>query len=136
LQMERATASPDSDATAEMYILNADDSIDLDLGTLTHTEDVGDTVEQPAPDLDLDNLDGLEGEDHGAAPTVEMDVSDMTMPEAEALTLSEIGTKLDLARAYMDMGDPDGARSILEEVIAEGDDAQQVDAKRLLDKLP
>ena len=60
----------------------------------------------------------------------------MTMPESEALTLSEIGTKLDLARAYMDMGDPDGARSILEEVIAEGDNAQQVDAKRLLEKLP
>jgi pilus assembly protein FimV len=60
----------------------------------------------------------------------------MTMPESEALTLSEIGTKLDLARAYMDMGDPDGARSILEEVIAEGDSAQQVDAKRLLEKLP
>jgi pilus assembly protein FimV len=31
----------------------------------------------------------------------------------------EIGTKLDLARAYMDMGDPDGARGILEEVIEE-----------------
>ena len=135
MHMERMAASPDTDVTAEMSILNADDSIDLDLGTLTHTEDVGDTVEQPAPDLDMANLDGLD-DDHGAAPTVEMDVSDMTMPEAEALTLSEIGTKLDLARAYMDMGDPDGARSILEEVIAEGDDAQQVDAKRLLDKLP
>ena len=31
--------------------------------------------------------------------------------------MSEVGTKLDLARAYMDMGDPDGARNILEEVL-------------------
>ena len=135
MHMERTAGSADSDATAEMFILNADESLDLDLGTLTHAEDVGDTVEQPAPDLDLSDL-GDDSGDRGAAPTVEMDVSDMTMPESEALTLSEIGTKLDLARAYMDMGDPDGARSILEEVISEGDDAQQVDAKRLLDKLP
>ena len=34
--------------------------------------------------------------------------------------MSEVGTKLDLARAYMDMGDPEGARSILEEVVQEG----------------
>ena len=34
--------------------------------------------------------------------------------------MSEVGTKLDLARAYMDMGDPDGARSILNEVLQEG----------------
>jgi pilus assembly protein FimV len=32
---------------------------------------------------------------------------------AEPATMSEVGTKLDLARAYMDMGDPAGARSIL-----------------------
>ena len=31
--------------------------------------------------------------------------------ELDAVTLSEVGTKLDLARAYVDMGDPDGARS-------------------------
>ena len=34
--------------------------------------------------------------------------------------MSEVGTKLDLARAYMDMGDPEGARNILEEVLSEG----------------
>ncbi len=34
--------------------------------------------------------------------------------------MSEVGTKLDLARAYMDMGDPEGARNILEEVVTEG----------------
>ena len=49
--------------------------------------------------------------------------------------LSEVGTKLDLARAYMDMGDPDGARGILEEVIAEGDETQQADARELLEAL-
>ena len=41
---------------------------------------------------------------------------------SEARTMTEVGTKLDLARAYVDMGDPAGARSILEEVLDEGDD--------------
>lgn len=43
-----------------------------------------------------------------------------------------IGTKLDLAKAYMDMGDPDGARSMLDEVIVEGNDTQKAEARRLL----
>lgn len=46
-----------------------------------------------------------------------------------------LGTKLDLARAYADMGDPDGARAMLEEVIAEGDSAQQEQARKLLVEL-
>ena len=46
-----------------------------------------------------------------------------------------LGTKLDLARAYADMGDPDGARGMLEEVIAEGDAEQQDQARKLLAEL-
>jgi len=44
-------------------------------------------------------------------------------------------TKLDLARAYIDMGDDDGAREILGEVISEGDSNQQGEASELLGKL-
>ena len=43
-----------------------------------------------------------------------------------------VGTKLDLARAYLDMGDPEGARSMLQEVLNEGNDTQKGEAKRLL----
>ena len=46
-----------------------------------------------------------------------------------------VGTKLDLAKAYLDMGDPDGARSMLEEVVAEGNDAQKAEAHRLIAEL-
>ena len=45
---------------------------------------------------------------------------------------SQVSTKLDLARAYIDMGDVEGARSTLEEVIAEGNDDQRKEAKALL----
>ena len=43
-----------------------------------------------------------------------------------------IGTKLDLAKAYLDMGDPDGARAMLEEVLVEGNSQQQAEARRLI----
>ena len=59
----------------------------------------------------------------------------MELSELEPVTMSEVGTKLDLARAYMDMGDPDGARSILEEVLAEGTSNQKQEAQRLLDSI-
>jgi len=49
--------------------------------------------------------------------------------------LDEVGTKLDLARAYIDMGDPEGARSILGEVLQEGSPAQKDEAQELLQKL-
>jgi pilus assembly protein FimV len=46
-----------------------------------------------------------------------------------------IDTKLDLARAYLDMGDADGARAMLGEVMKEGSQMQRDVAKRLLDDL-
>ena len=47
----------------------------------------------------------------------------------------ETATKLDLARAYIDMGDSEGARDILSEVMNEGNDGQQQEAKELMEKL-
>jgi FimV-like protein len=52
--------------------------------------------------------------------------------DAAGSSMNEIGTKLDLARAYIDMGDPDGAKSILEEVIAEGNAQQKSEAQELI----
>ena len=48
--------------------------------------------------------------------------------------VDEISTKLDLARAYMDMGDNEGARNILEEVKSEGNVSQKKQAEALLAK--
>ena len=46
-----------------------------------------------------------------------------------------VATKIDLARAYLDMGDADGARSMLEEVVAEGSESQKAEAKKLLSEI-
>jgi pilus assembly protein FimV len=47
----------------------------------------------------------------------------------------DAATKLDLAKAYQEMGDVEGAREILQEVLHEGDDQQKTEAQGLLSKL-
>ncbi|MFT7017434.1 MAG: pilus assembly protein FimV, partial [Cellvibrionaceae bacterium] len=47
----------------------------------------------------------------------------------------EVSTKLDLAKAYIDMGDREGAEDILNEVMEEGNDRQKSDAKVLMENL-
>ena len=54
---------------------------------------------------------------------------------AEGGELDEVGTKLDLARAYVEMGDKEGAREILNEVLAEGNAIQKADAKGMMSSL-
>ncbi|MGH8278282.1 MAG: FimV/HubP family polar landmark protein [Gammaproteobacteria bacterium] len=59
-----------------------------------------------------------------------------TSTGGETTSLNEIGTKLDLARAYIDMGDTEGAKNILREVLEEGDREQTEEAQKLMQKLP
>lgn len=49
----------------------------------------------------------------------------------DAQQWDETATKLDLAKAYVDMGDAEGARSILDEVLAEGNEDQKKQAAEL-----
>lgn len=76
----------------------------------------------PAPladaDIDVDNFD------FGEMP-----------PDSSTISGDEAGTKLDLARAYVDMGDDDMARSLLSEVLEQGSDTQQQEARTLLGRL-
>lgn len=65
----------------------------------------------------------------------DMDAASEEPTEAEISMGDEVGTKLDLAKAYIDMGDPDGARSILDEVMDEGNDAQKEEAQQLLQQI-
>ena len=61
------------------------------------------------------------------------------MPELDSVSsfvdVDAASTKLELARAYLDMGDVDGARGMLEEVVSEGNPGQRAEAKRLLDEI-
>ncbi len=127
--------------TSLVRSLKKDESIDLDLADLTQALHGADTVEQPRAqtfshdvfgggdtpvDLDVGSDPLLNDED----PTGTEGVSPL-----DPQTMTEVGTKLDLARAYIDMGDPEGARSILEEVLDEGDPNQRREAQSLIDVL-
>jgi len=59
----------------------------------------------------------------------------VTADSGEAVTPEQVDTKLDLARVYIDMGDEEGAREILVEVMAEGTDEQRNTALKLMEKL-
>jgi pilus assembly protein FimV len=85
-------------------------------------------------DIDLDI--GAPSDAADSSPTERDTRKPEQMSQLEPVTMSEVGTKLDLARAYMDMGDPDGARNILQEVLAEGSASQKQEARRLIDTLP
>jgi pilus assembly protein FimV len=65
----------------------------------------------------------------------EFDVGDDDEEFDNLLDTESVATKLDLARAYVDMGDSEGAREMLEEVLVEGDTQQQSDAQALLDSI-
>jgi pilus assembly protein FimV len=70
--------------------------------------------------LDLDNLGG-------AAPAAAAGGKDEHW--------HEVATKLDLAKAYQEMGDAAGAREILEEVLRDGDAEQKDTAQKLMQQL-
>jgi pilus assembly protein FimV len=100
-------------------------------------------------DFDL-NLD-IGGEkaaeaDKTATSAPSMDLSDISLDLGSAGEPSaagagsdpkwqEVATKLDLAKAYEEMGDKDGARELLGEVMKDGDAAQKGQAEQLLAKL-
>jgi len=106
---------------------------DMDLSgmedTVENSAAVKDTEEK---DLGLDYPESIEFnlEDLNDVLEDEEDASEGLLSNAD-----EVATKLDLARAYMDMGDPEGARSILDEVMHEGNDEQKNEAEDIISQL-
>ena len=88
----------------------------------TGAQDVG--LDEP---LSLDMAFDSEDTDTGVLEELNLD--------SESASGDDVGTKLDLARAYVEMGDQDGARSILEEVVVEGNELQRDDAEKMLAQL-
>jgi pilus assembly protein FimV len=92
------------------------------------------------------NMDSIEPDTVPNDSAMEFDMEDLDMdseaaqaaePEGdgELADLDEVSTKLDLARAYIDMGDPDGAKSILDEVMEEGNGEQQDEARGIMEQM-
>ncbi|EJL95639.1 FimV N-terminal domain containing protein [Pseudomonas sp. GM102] len=100
------------------------------------TPDQPDAFESELNDVnaELDRLSQSLGEPSFTAEDALASAADE--PDFDFLSgTDEVATKLDLAQAYIDMGDNDGARDILNEVVTEGDAGQKSEAKEMLSRL-
>jgi pilus assembly protein FimV len=157
-----ATPEQPSDFTPEGTLImdhkgSESTGLDFDLGLPTGETK---TVAPPPPaapadvsggldfDLNLDIGGGNEKPAGGdkASQAASMDLSSISLDLGGAGDLSasgggadpkwqEVATKLDLAKAYEEMGDKDGARELLNEVMKDGDAAQKGQAQQLIAKL-
>lgn len=122
--------------------------LDLDIPTLKEEPEAeAPKAAEPAPaketsdlDFDLSGFDlSVPEETVSKAPAASsMDFSglDLNLGDAgEEDEFDEVATKLDLARAYLEMGDKEGAREILQEVVNEGNDKQKSDAQGIIASL-
>ncbi len=69
---------------------------------------------------------------------ISLNLDDLTAPAAAEVKderWQEVATKLDLAKAYQEMGDQAGAREILDEVVRDGDEKQRATAQELLQQM-
>ncbi len=104
---------------------SADGGLDFDISL-----DLGGEEKKPEPDktaapMDLSSISldlGIASEPSGS-------------PAGTDPKWQEVATKLDLAKAYEEMGDKDGARELLNEVLKDGDSVQKGQAQQLLAKL-
>ena len=123
----------DESPTSRLVALKTRD-LDFDLEADSDAQTGENLMREPRVDLDVGSPTPSSDSSH--TETQQLGQDELALPNLEPVTMSEVGTKLDLARAYMDMGDPEGARNILDEVLQEGSVAQKQEAQRLLESLP
>jgi len=128
---------PDTEATDDALDVGFDlDTSDFDLGGEEAMEEPATAAVDETVELDVGDLDF--GLDEAAAAETGSEGLGFGEEEEESDLISggdEVGTKLDLAKAYIDMGDDEGARSTLEEVMTEGNAAQKQEAQELLNQI-
>lgn len=134
------------DGTVEVGSIDLDADVDDLSSLLPDTEDAGVSAEDLTTDLDkLEgdlNLDGTEMLDSGLDLTQDLDIPDLTggtdlTADASAAfgNVDEMETMMDLAKAYIDMGDNDSASSALGEIVKSGSPQQKTEAESLLKKI-
>ncbi len=121
--------------------LDSSPALDMDLaGTPSEPLDVTQARkdEKPAFDFDLSGLDFPSSKPDSAAagkPSASMTDLNLDIGGADSTATDSVGTKLELAKAYLEIGDKDGAREILQEVVKEGSGSQKDEAQKLISSL-
>ena len=142
---------PDYDADSDDDAGTGAEFAELDRGTADARVDFDDGADDTDTDVDWDagaeysDVDDATGDVTAEFPAVDAGAGFESTPDApamddfatdesyDAIDADAATTKLELARAYLDMGDAEGARGMLEEVMTEGTAAQRDEARQLLD---
>jgi pilus assembly protein FimV len=103
----------------------------IDLPSL---EKLDSQMDAPAIDLSSIGLD-LQSSSASSATAVAPDLASVDLSHADNAKWQEMATKLDLASAYEEIGDKEGAKELLNEVIKDGDSGQQQKARLMLSKI-
>ncbi|HSG24265.1 MAG TPA: FimV/HubP family polar landmark protein [Azonexus sp.] len=106
-----------ADTIVNPGVLN-DDSLEFDV-KLTDSVFLGQPMMPPEFDIGSINLD-LAAEPVLTEPVVAESPAPVAEAPVDAAHWEEVNTKLDLAKAYEEMGDLEGARELLDEVVGEG----------------
>ena len=103
----------------------------IDLPSL---EKLDSQMNAPALDLSSIGLD-LQSSNASSATAVAPNLSSVDLSHTDNAKWQEMATKLDLASAYEEIGDKEGAKELLNEVIKDGDSGQQQKARLMLSKI-
>ncbi|MCW3148868.1 peptigoglycan-binding protein LysM [Stutzerimonas stutzeri] len=138
LAPETAEEGVDGNLSASELTDDFDLSSDDGLGDQSQSESLTDQLDHVESELealsrDLDETSPLPSETYAAGTQGEGTQEDDDFNFFS--DTDEATTKLDLARAYIDMGDAEGARDILDEVVTEGSEVQRQEAREMLAKL-
>jgi len=127
--------SDDTESTSEEF------DLDLEIQDEPESEPEQPSAGDAVPDIDMESTVEIpknrlelvdEGDDEDDDKTVFVPKSSGMQEQSQE---DEISTKLDLAKAYVELGDSDSARTILQEIMNEGTEEQQQQAQELLNQV-
>ncbi|HEB59440.1 MAG TPA: tetratricopeptide repeat protein [Gammaproteobacteria bacterium] len=134
LDLGEPAKSEEFDVDAGKPAMSEEFDLEMNAPAASQEFDMGMAAQSQELDLGELNLDTPAGTSEDSLIDLGMDATDAGEVDLDS-AIDEVGTKLDLAKAYIDMGDPEGARSILGEVLAEGDDTQKQEAQQLMQQI-
>ena len=130
LEVEAPAEADDAvndDGAIELSLADEAEAQDNEIGV--PEIDMDSTVEIPKSSLKLAIADDEEDDEDDGDSTVFVPRSSATQEQSMD---DEIATKLDLAKAYVELGDKDSAKSILDEVMSAGNEEQKKIAQDLM----
>ena len=128
LSLHNANVSPDGD-------VDEASPLDLEIEEDSSLEALGDELLAKELEETVIDFPDVAAETSDQVLDDPMKDMDLDVSSDEKGMQDEVSTKLDLARAYVEMGDADGAADILDEVLSEGDEAQRQEAQQIKDTL-